>query len=57
MIYIIIGIGVIAACYVGYKCGYEAGVTDAFELIDGWEKFSEQVRNALKDVDKENKDG
>lgn len=51
MIYIIIGIGLIAACYGGYKYGYEAGVTDAFELLDDWKKIYEQIQNVFKDVD------
>lgn len=49
--YIIIGIGLIAACYGGYKYGYEAGVSDTFDLIDGWDKLCEQIQNALKDFD------
>ena len=55
MIYIIIAIGLAAACYGGYKCGYENGVSDTFDLIDGWEKLCEQIQNALKDIDKEEK--
>lgn len=49
--YIIIGIGLIAACYGGYKYGYENGVSDTFDLIDGWDKLCEQIQNALKDFD------
>ena len=53
VLYIIIGIGLIAACYGGYKYGYRDGVSDTFDLIDGWEKLCEQIQNALKDFDKE----
>ena len=47
LIYIIIGIGLIAACYGGYKYGYRDGVSDTFQLID----LYEQIQNALKDLD------
>ena len=49
--YIIIGIGLIAACYGGYKYGYRDGVNDTFQLID----LYEQIQNALKDIEKEEK--
>ena len=51
LIYIIIGIGLIAACYGGYKYGYRDGMSDTFDLIDGWEKLCEQIQNALRDFD------
>ena len=53
MTYIIIAIGLIAACYGGYKYGYEQGVSDAFQLVKYWEEICKQIQNALKDFDKE----
>lgn len=53
MIYVIIAIGLAAACYCGYKYGYEAGASDAFDLLGGWDKLCEQIQNALKDFEKE----
>ena len=49
VLYIIIGVGLIAACYGGYKYGYRDGVSDTFQLID----LYEQIQNALKDLNKE----
>lgn len=49
--YIIIGIGLIAACYGGYKFGYEQGVDDAFQLIKDWDDICQQIQNALRDFD------
>lgn len=54
MTYIIIAIGLAAACYGGYRFGYEAGVSDTFDLLNELEKIYEQIQNALKDFD-ENK--
>jgi hypothetical protein len=54
MIYIIIAIGLAAACYGGYEFGYEAGVSDAFDLLNDLEEICEQIQNDLKDFD-ENK--
>lgn len=52
MIYIIIAIGLVAACYGGYRFGYEAGASDTFNLLDGLEEICEQIQNACKDFDK-----
>ena len=49
VLYIIIGIGLIAACYGGYKYGYEQGVSDAFQLVKDWKEICKQIQNALKD--------
>ena len=54
MIYIIIVIGLAAACYGGYRFGYEAGASDTFDLLNGLDEICEQIQNALKDFD-ENK--
>ena len=54
MIYVIIVIGLAAACYGGYRFGYEAGASDTFDLLNGLEEICEQIQNALKDYD-ENK--
>lgn len=52
MIYIIIVIGLAAACYGGYRFGYEAGARDTFNLLDGLEEICEQIQNTYKDFDK-----
>lgn len=52
MIYIIIVIGLAAACYCGYRFGYEAGASDAFDLLNGLEEICKQIQNACKDFDK-----
>ena len=52
MIYIIIVIGLAAACYGGYRFGYEAGASDTFNLLDGLEEICKQIQNACKDFDK-----
>ena len=51
MIYIIIIIGLAAACYGGYRFGYKAGVDDAFQLVQDWDDICEQIQSALKDFD------
>ena len=53
MIYIIICIGLVAACYGGYRYGYRDGVGDAFQLLDDWEDICRQIQNAFIDINKE----
>ena len=50
LIYVIIGIGLIAACYGGYKYGYENGVSDTLLY---WEEVHEQLHGMIKDIEKE----
>ena len=50
LLYIIIGIGLIAACYGGYKYGYENGVSDTLLY---WEEVHEQLHGMIKDIEKE----